>query len=122
MIPPTDTSSKPIWTVEAKSIQSQLFDSLKSRWQVSFADNEMHEHRRDNPQDGRNHNGNHNISTPSHNATTTSPTSCKVNFEVEIQVSNPLISFTLDRVLKDVAEKQVDAFEQRCIEIPYERQ
>ena len=43
--------------------------------------------------------------------------SCNVNFEVEIQVSNPIISYTLNKVLKDVAKKQVDAFERRCHDI-----
>ena len=121
MIPPAATdvdSGEPIWTVEAKSIQSQLFDSLKSRWQVSFADNKMHNEHRINSQDG-NQNENTTSTSPYHNTTTTTPSSCNVNFEVEIQVSNPLISFTLDRVLKDVAKKQVDAFEQRCVDIPY---
>ena len=124
MIPPVatdDDSVEPIiWTVEAKSIQSQLFDSLKSRWQVSFADNKMHNEHRINSQDG-NQNENTTSTSPYHNTTTTTPSSCNVNFEVEIQVSNPLISFTLDRVLKDVAKKQVDAFEQRCVDIPYVR-
>ena len=47
--------------------------------------------------------------------------SCNVNVEVEIQVSNPLISFTLDKVLKDVAKKQVEAFEKRCREISFDK-
>lgn len=89
MIPANDTN--PIWTVEAKSIQSNLFDSLKSRWQLSLIEDDA----------------------------SLRQFSCNVNFEVEIQVSNPLISFTLDRVLKDVANAQVDAFEKRCRAVPF---
>ena len=89
MIPPspseTITDNQQVWIVEAKSIQSKLFDSLKSRWRLSLAHNEQ-----------------------------SNDVSCRVNFDVEIQVSNPMISFTLDKVLKDVAEKQVEAFEKRC--------
>jgi ribosome-associated toxin RatA of RatAB toxin-antitoxin module len=95
MIPPDDSKginidNQQIWTVEAKSIQSKLFDSLKSRWKLSLIEDEG-----------------------------CTGASCNVNFDVEIQVSNPLISFTLDRVLKDVAGKQVDAFEKRCRSIPF---
>ena len=117
MTPPLtdgDSDMKPIWVVEAKSIQSQLFDSLKSRWQLSIAD--------DNTQSGsidqqqrRTNNVNSQVGT---NKLQSTITSCDVNFEVEIQVSNPLISFTLSQVLKDVAKKQVDAFEKRCIDVP----
>ncbi|KAL7456830.1 hypothetical protein ACHAWC_008301 [Mediolabrus comicus] len=78
--------------IEAKSIQSNLFDSLKSRWQLSLIEDD---------------------------ASSARQFSCNVNFEVEIQVSNPLISFTLDRVLKDVANAQVDAFEKRCRAVPF---
>ena len=89
MIPANDTN--PIWTVEAKSIQSNLFDSLKSKWQLSLIEDDV----------------------------SLRQFSCNVNFEVEIQVSNPLISFTLDRVLKDVANAQVGAFEKRCRAVPF---
>ena len=91
MIPASENT--PFWTVEAKSIQSNLFDSLKSRWQLSLIDD--YANVRGGP-------------------------SCNVNFEVEIQLSNPLISFTLDRVLKDVAKAQVEAFEKRCRAIPFD--
>ena len=100
MIPASETT--PFWTVEAKSIQSNLFDSLKSRWQLSLIDdhasNVLHEQQQQ-----------------------TGP-SCNVNFEVEIQLSNPLISFTLDRVLKDVAQAQVEAFEKRCRAVPFDNE
>jgi ribosome-associated toxin RatA of RatAB toxin-antitoxin module len=48
--------------------------------------------------------------------------SCNVNFEVEIQLSNPFIAFTLDRVLKDVANAQVEAFEKRCRAIAFDNE
>jgi ribosome-associated toxin RatA of RatAB toxin-antitoxin module len=99
----------PLWIVEAKSIQSKLFDSLKSRWQLSLADN------RYNTPDRGVMNLEDNTMTH-HNAATSS---CNVRFEVEIQVSNPLVSLVLDQVLKDVAKKQVDAFERRGNEIPF---
>ena len=41
---------------------------------------------------------------------------------MEIQLSNPLISFTLDRVLKDVAKAQVEAFEKRCRAVPFDNE
>lgn len=115
MTPPStkDSNMKPIWIVEAKSIQSQLFDSLKSRWQLSIAN--------DNTQSGSINQQNHTYNINSQddiNKLQSTTTSCNVNFEVEIQVSNPLISFTLNQVLKDVAKKQVDAFEKRCIDVP----
>ena len=116
MIPPStkDSNTKqPIWVVEAKSIQSQLFDSLKSRWELSIADDTNQSSSIDQQQQYINNND----SRVDTNNVQSTATSCNVNFEVEIQVSNPLISFTLNQVLKDVAKKQVDAFEKRCIDI-----
>jgi ribosome-associated toxin RatA of RatAB toxin-antitoxin module len=93
MIPPNSNGdNEQFWIVEAKSIQSQLFDSLKSRWKLNLVDNQ-HSSQAD--------------------------ASCNVYFDVEIEVSNPVISFTLDKVLKDVAKKQVDAFEARCRNVPF---
>jgi coenzyme Q-binding protein COQ10 len=37
-----------------------------------------------------------------------------VDFEVEMTVSDPIIVSIIDRVLQEVAGRQVDAFEQRC--------
>lgn len=42
-----------------------------------------------------------------------------VHFTVEMTVSDPLIAGTLDQVLESVAKQQVQAFAQRCQEIPY---
>ncbi|KAL7520392.1 hypothetical protein ACHAWX_005119 [Stephanocyclus meneghinianus] len=113
MIPPSrggKDSDEQVWIVEAKSIQSNLFVSLKSRWRLSL----IPHHRCDtfsmgdagNSEAAAEHSPNH--------------ISCNVKFDVEIQVSNPLISFTLDTVLKDVARKQVDAFERRCRDEPFD--
>mmetsp|Transcript_30421 Transcript_30421/g.56159 ORF Transcript_30421/g.56159 Transcript_30421/m.56159 type:complete len:318 (-) Transcript_30421:136-1089(-) len=102
-----------MWSVEAKSIQSQLFDSLKSRWQLTLLNNNNNSSStRDDDDDDDDNNsakrhGNFN---------------CGVHFEVEIGVSNPLISLTLDSVLEDVARRQVEAFESRCHEVPLFRQ
>jgi ribosome-associated toxin RatA of RatAB toxin-antitoxin module len=77
--------------IETESIQSKLFDSLpRSRWKLAEI------------KDGA-HKGD-----------------CKVNFEVEMAVSDPLIMATLDEVLKQVhvACRQVDAFEKRCRQLP----
>ena len=95
MIPPSldeEMTNEQVWIVEAKSIQSKLFDSLRSRWRLSLASREQ-------PTD----------------------VSCNVSFDVEITISNPVISFTLDKVLKDVAETQVQAFEKRCRNVSYAR-
>jgi len=115
MTPPStkDSDMKPIWIVEAKSIQSQLFDSLKSRWQLSIADDTNQISNIVQQQYTNNVNSQYDT-----NNVQSTAASCNVNFEVEIQVSNPLISFTLSQVLKDVAKKQVDAFEKRCIDVP----
>ena len=100
-----------IWTVEAKSIQSKLFDSLKSRWQLTLINIDRNIQYYDRGVDNQKDTTNSDI--PS------SLSSCSVNFEVEVQVSNPLVSLMLDQVLKDVAKKQVDAFERRGLEIPF---
>jgi ribosome-associated toxin RatA of RatAB toxin-antitoxin module len=112
MIPPNrggKDSDEQVWIVEAKSIQSNLFVSLKSRWRLSLVSHHLcNTFSIDDA-------GNSKVSehSPHH-------TSCNVKFDIEIQVSNPLISFTLDTVLKDVARKQVDAFERRCRDEPFD--
>ena len=77
------------WTIEAQSIQSQRFDSLRSRWKLGEINNgdddDVH---------------------------------CDVDFEVEITVSDPFTVSILDRVLEQVAVRQVEAFEMRCLELP----
>jgi ribosome-associated toxin RatA of RatAB toxin-antitoxin module len=113
------------WSVEAKSIQSNLFDSLKSRWQLSLVDiastdttTADYTTLQSQQQQNSITKGDSSYSLPS--STTNNTHSCNVRFEVEIQVSNPLISFTLDRVLNDVARKQVEAFEKRCRNVSFD--
>ena len=43
---------------------------------------------------------------------------CHVDFQVTLSVSNPVIVGTLDRVLAEVAGRQVAAFEKRCSIVP----
>jgi ribosome-associated toxin RatA of RatAB toxin-antitoxin module len=81
-------------TVETKSIQSKLFDSLRSKWKLSHIDGKDIT---DTSGDGYR---------------------CQVNFEVEMTVSDPFIIATLDEVLKQVAGRQVEAFEKRCRQVP----
>jgi ribosome-associated toxin RatA of RatAB toxin-antitoxin module len=76
-----------VYTIEAKSIESKLFDSLRSRWKLF-----------DHTEGDR--------------------VACKIDFEVEMTVRDPVIVATLDNVLQQVAQKQVDAFEKRCQELP----
>ena len=73
-------------TVHAKSIESNLFEALDSKWVLKKVDSEEN--------------------------------LCDVYFEVEMSVSNPVIVNALDQVLREVAAKQVAAFEKRCQEIP----
>ena len=108
-------------TVEARSIRSSLFDSLKSRWKlrpVSASQARQKELSR-----GRNALSNvtsSNLNTCSGGTDEDKAEQefCDVEFEVEIKASNPLIVGTLDKVLEEVAGKQVAAFERRCAQIP----
>lgn len=77
--------------VESKSIQSKLFDSLSSRWSLQ----------------GHPKGPNMGVET-------------RVDFWMEMTVSDPIIVAALDRVLEEVAGRQVAAFEARCKAIPYE--
>ena len=43
-----------------------------------------------------------------------------VEFEVEISVSDPIITLALDGSLGQVAKQQVAAFEKRCLDIPFQ--
>jgi len=75
-------------TIQTESIESNRFDSLKSRWKLQEIDN------------------------------TDDSFQCEVDFEVEMTVSDPVIVSILDRVLEQVATRQVAAFEKRCQELP----
>jgi coenzyme Q-binding protein COQ10 len=69
-------------TVQARSIESSLFEALDSKWILKEVDSDEN--------------------------------LCYVHFEVEMSVSNPVIVNALDQVLREVAGKQVAAFEKRC--------
>jgi ribosome-associated toxin RatA of RatAB toxin-antitoxin module len=81
-------------TVESKSISSKLFDSLYSCWKLAPVPYDEDDSR---------------------------ATRCAVHFEVEMTVSDPLIVGTLDTVLQQVAGRQVQAFADRCQQIPMSR-
>jgi ribosome-associated toxin RatA of RatAB toxin-antitoxin module len=92
------------WTIEARSIRSQLFDSLSSRWRITeYIDTTNKNHLNegvDKDQDRLNIFAN-------------------VEFEVEMSVADPIVITALDHVLESVAEQQVLAFERQCEEIPH---
>jgi ribosome-associated toxin RatA of RatAB toxin-antitoxin module len=100
-------------TVEARSIRSSLFDSLKSRWKLRpvLASREQQKESR------RGVNSLSDATSSCLNSKTEHDEYCDVEFEVEIKASNPLIVGTLDKVLEEVAGKQVAAFEKRCLQI-----
>ena len=87
-----------LFTVETVSLHSQKFDSLKSFWQLSPV-----------PSTGN---------PVGHHPDLTVPQT-GVHFTVEMTVSDPLIAGTLDQVLESVANQQVQAFAQRCQQLPY---
>lgn len=74
--------------VSTRSIESKLFDSLQSKWKLRKVQGDI------------------------------TAVACHVDFEVEMTVSDPLIVSVLDKVLQEVAGRQVTAFEQRCRQIP----
>ena len=77
-------------TIETESIESRKFDSLRSRWKLGEVVDDAEEEK----------------------------IACQVDFEVEMTVSDPVIIAVLDRVLQEVAGRQVDAFDKRCRELP----
>ncbi|GFH58791.1 hypothetical protein CTEN210_15267 [Chaetoceros tenuissimus] len=103
-----------VWIVNANSIRSNLFHSLSSSWQLteynSFSKDNLGEETNGNNDEGLFLNDNGNMDP-----------SCLytlVKFEVEMSVSDPIISTALDKVLENVANQQVAAFERRCKDIP----
>jgi len=100
-------------TVEARSIRSSLFDSLKSRWKLR----PVPASREQQKQSRRGVNSLSDATSSNLNSKTEDDEHCDVEFEVEIKASNPLIVGTLDKLLEEVAGKQVTAFEKRCLQI-----
>ena len=109
---------KEAMTVEARSIRSSLFDSLKSRWKLRSVSPSQERQK----QSSRGRSTLSDITSSNLNSDIDGSEAeqeyCDVEFEVEIKASNPLIVGTLDEVLEEVAGKQVDAFERRCAQIP----
>ena len=97
-------------TINANSIESKLFDNLRSQWilqeheEVVTKDTDTTEKE--------------SCSSSSSRSSIIDSISCKVNFQVELTVSDPIIIGVLDQLLEQVGKKQVDAFEQRCHDIP----
>jgi ribosome-associated toxin RatA of RatAB toxin-antitoxin module len=83
-------------TIESRSTQSKLFDSLKSTWKLQAAQDEACE-----------------------SIATSNFQKCSVEFEVEVTVSDPIVASVLDNVLQDVAVRQIEAFDKRCQEITW---
>mmetsp|Transcript_2308 Transcript_2308/g.4773 ORF Transcript_2308/g.4773 Transcript_2308/m.4773 type:complete len:212 (-) Transcript_2308:537-1172(-) len=112
-------------TVEARSIKSTTFDSLRSRWKLRSVQPPRREgrihskatdcHKAGDGSGGSAQNNSKEIPT---NASDDADEWCDVEFEVEIKVSDPVIVGALDRILEEVAGKQVSAFERRCLQIP----
>lgn len=92
------------WIVEAKSIKSSLFNALNSSWRLTQVDNGS--------------NG-FTAGTGTSGVENQSIVYTNVEFEVEISVSNPIISATLDASLEHIAKQQVLAFEKRCLDLQY---
>lgn len=88
------------WTIQAKSIQSQNFDSLQSQWKLTELPPIPNHHAHS---EGRAMTGSY---------------QCHVDFLVEMTVSDPWIVSILDRILQQVASRQVEAFEKRCHALP----
>eukprot|EP00566_Odontella_aurita_P023163 CAMPEP_0113579630 /NCGR_PEP_ID=MMETSP0015_2-20120614/30180_1 /TAXON_ID=2838 /ORGANISM="Odontella" /LENGTH=127 /DNA_ID=CAMNT_0000483641 /DNA_START=147 /DNA_END=527 /DNA_ORIENTATION=+ /assembly_acc=CAM_ASM_000160 len=98
------TINKDDMTVEARSIRSSAFESLKSSWKlrpvleedtncIDSADrfvksNEMSDSKWSD-----------------------------VEFSVEMSVSDPIIVAALDKVMEEVAGRQISAFEKRCEDV-----
>jgi ribosome-associated toxin RatA of RatAB toxin-antitoxin module len=95
--------------VEASSIQSKMLDSLSSRWELQAKVNSD-----ENPSCMRRdffHNSMGGDDQPQ--------IGTLVNFWMEMTVSDPLIVTGLNHMLKEVAGRQVTAFEQRCRSISF---
>jgi len=91
-------------TVETQSVQSTAFESLSSRWRLRHRPHGSSTGARGGDDDGDGRSG------------------VLVDFEVSMRVRDPVAAMTLDRVLEDVAERQVEAFRRRCLEVPYRQE
>lgn len=109
-------------TVTATSVQSKLFDSLSSKWQLQYNYTPPLEANNHQPQmqehNDKSYNNNDNVIS---NDSIGNNVRIRTNvyFEVAITASDPFIIGTLDHILYDVAEQQVSAFNKRCQQIPF---
>lgn len=101
------------WVVKAKSIRSTLFHGLNSSWRLteSKSGNNGGHHQHDEVPKL--------LEVDENTSSSIEYLHTKVEFEVEISVSNPLIAAALDGSLENVAKQQVAAFEKRCFDIQY---
>lgn len=114
-------SSRTEWIVTAKSIKSNLFDGLNSSWKLSEV--------KEGDEEEKGHGsglsimsdlieeGQTSLDSP---ATANHVKRTNVEFEVEISVSDPIITVALESSLEEVARQQVAAFEKRCFDIPFQ--
>mmetsp|Transcript_10408 Transcript_10408/g.15762 ORF Transcript_10408/g.15762 Transcript_10408/m.15762 type:complete len:198 (+) Transcript_10408:196-789(+) len=86
------------WIVEAKSIRSTLFHGLSSKWSLREVEDP-------------------NMPYTKCAEATLKPWT-RVEFEVEMTVSDPILATALDKVLESVANQQIEAFEKRCHQTP----
>jgi ribosome-associated toxin RatA of RatAB toxin-antitoxin module len=80
-------------TIESKSIQSKLFDSLRSQWILQDVSEQHYPH---------------------------SKVATDVQCQVEITVRDPIMAATLDSFLQQVAKRQIEAFEKRSLQVTFD--
>jgi ribosome-associated toxin RatA of RatAB toxin-antitoxin module len=101
----------PVFTVTTRSVESHYIESLWSRWKLQDV-RPTNTKANDDPTNDdsttatsatSSTGGSNSPSEPSYEA-------CRVEFEVEMQVRDPIIAAALDQLLPKVAVQQVDAF------------
>jgi ribosome-associated toxin RatA of RatAB toxin-antitoxin module len=103
----------PVFTVTTRSVESHYIESLWSRWKLqdvqpttNTANGQTNDVATAPTTSAASTGGSISPSDPSYEA-------CRVEFEVEMQVRDPIIAAALDQLLPKVAVQQVDAFLQR---------
>ena len=91
------SNASPLYVVQAKSIQSQTFHSLSSQWILSLPPASS---------------SSKSIEDLQH------ASECYVEFQVELSVTNPIVALTLNTVLEQVAQQQLQAFQLECQKRP----
>jgi len=85
-------------------------EGLTSTWKLK----EISSCRRKNDDDGNHVNVNDNTIGNDNDISDANSSSTFVDFSVELTARDPLVVQTLDQMLPQVAQQQVEAFEQRC--------